>query len=65
MLEFSERFDLLKYGSDGAPLHFLYEYARVIEKRVGEEYAEVVAETPESIKKRLAAYVVDEHAGEH
>lgn len=45
--------------SDGAPLHFLHEYARVIEKRVGEEYSEVVAETPESIKKRLANYVVD------
>jgi GTP-binding protein HflX len=45
--------------TDGAPLSFLHEYARVIEKHVGEEYSEVVAETPESVKKRLAAYVAE------
>jgi GTPase len=41
----------------GAALHILYEYARVVEKTFTEEYAEVVAETPESVRKRLAAYV--------
>ncbi len=44
--------------ADGGPLHLLYEYARVLEKHVNEEYSEVVAETPESVRKRLVPYVV-------
>ena len=43
--------------SDGAALHMLHEYARVIEKRFVEEYSEIVAETPESVKKRLSRFV--------
>jgi GTP-binding protein HflX len=44
--------------TEGGPLHLLHEYARIIEKNFTEEYSEVVAETPESVKKRLASYVV-------
>lgn len=45
--------------SDGAALHMLHEYARVIERNFGEEYSEVVAETPESIKRRLTRFVAE------
>ncbi len=45
---------------EGAALHILYEYARVVQKKFTEEYAEVVAETPESVRKRLAAFVAGE-----
>ena len=38
-------------------MHLLHEYARVLEKRPLEEYSEVVAEVPESVKKRLAHYL--------
>jgi GTP-binding protein HflX len=43
--------------TDGAALHMLYEYARVVEKRFVEEYSEIVAETPESVKKRLSRFI--------
>jgi GTPase len=43
--------------ADGAALHFLHEYARVVEKRHAEEYSEIVAETPESVKKRLSRFL--------
>ena len=43
--------------SDGAALHFLHEYAKVIEKKYEAEYSEIVAETPESIRRRLARFV--------
>jgi GTPase len=43
--------------SEGAAQHLLYEYARVIEKRACEEYSEIVAETPESVKKRLSRFL--------
>ncbi len=43
--------------ADGAALHLLHEYARVIEKRYEGDYSEVVAETPESIKRRLSQFV--------
>jgi GTPase len=43
--------------SDGASLHLVHEYARVIEKRYREEYSEIVAEAPESVKKRLSRYL--------
>jgi 50S ribosomal subunit-associated GTPase HflX len=46
--------------SDGAALHMLHEYARVIDKRFEEEYYEIVAETPESIRKRLSRFVTSE-----
>jgi GTP-binding protein HflX len=43
--------------SAGAALHMLHEYARVIEKRYAEEYSEIVAETPESVKQRLSQFL--------
>jgi GTP-binding protein HflX len=43
----------------GAALHMLHEYSRVIEKRYAEEYSEIVAETPESVKKRLSRFLYD------
>ncbi len=44
--------------SEGAALHFLYEFGRVLEKQVGEEYSEVVADVPESVRRRLGEFVV-------
>lgn len=44
---------------DGASIHLLHEYARVIEKRFEEEYAEIVADAPESIRKRLSRFVAE------
>jgi GTPase len=43
--------------TEGAAMHLLHEYARVIEKRYEGDYSEVVAETPESVKRRLASFV--------
>ena len=43
--------------TEGGALHLLHEYARVIEKSYEGDYSEVVAETPESIKRRLSQYV--------
>jgi GTPase len=44
---------------EGSALHFLHEHARVIEKRFEEEYSEIVADTPESVRKRLSRFLVD------
>lgn len=44
--------------SDGAAQHLLHEYANVLEKRFEEEYSEIVADAPESIRKRLSRYIV-------
>ena len=38
----------------------LHEYARVISKRAEEEYSEIVAETPESVKRRLIRFLAPE-----
>jgi GTPase len=46
--------------AEGAALHTLHEYARVISKRDAEEYAEIVAETPESVKRRLIQFLAPE-----
>ncbi|HYP12835.1 MAG TPA: GTPase HflX, partial [Bryobacteraceae bacterium] len=43
--------------SDGATVNFLYEFARVIEKHDHEEYSEIVAETPESVRKRFSQFL--------
>jgi hypothetical protein len=48
--------------TDGAALHLLHEFARVLEKHYGEEYSEIVAETPESVKKRLSRFLSVESA---
>ncbi len=44
--------------SEGRALHLLHERAAVISQEYGEEFCEVVADTPESIRKRLAGFVV-------
>ena len=43
--------------TDGSAMHMLHEYARVLDKRYAEEYSEIVAETPESVKKRLSHFL--------
>lgn len=45
---------------EGAALHMLHEYARVVSKREEENYSEIVAETPESIKRRLIRFLAPE-----
>lgn len=46
--------------AEGAAAHLLHEYARVVSKRVRDEYSEIVAETPESIKRRLIRFLAPE-----
>jgi GTP-binding protein HflX len=46
--------------SEGAAMHTLYEFARVTDRRLEGEYSEIVAEVPESVRKRLARFVVGE-----
>jgi GTPase len=45
---------------EGQATHLLHEYARVVNKRAAEEYSEIVAETPESVKRRLARFLAPE-----
>ena len=45
--------------SDGSAMHMLHEYARVVERKYAEEYSEVVAETPESVRRRLARFIAE------
>ena len=49
-------------AGEGAALHLLHEYGRILEKRYEGDYCEVVADTPWSVRARLAAY---EHNREH
>jgi 50S ribosomal subunit-associated GTPase HflX len=42
--------------SDGAAIHLVHEYARVIERRDLGEYVEIVADTPESVLRQLAQF---------
>jgi GTP-binding protein HflX len=44
--------------SEGAAAHLVHEYARVIDRRDRGEYSEVLAEAPESIRKRLARFLM-------
>lgn len=44
--------------SEGGPLHILHEYARITSKKFDEDTCVVEAETPASIRRRLAAYLV-------
>jgi GTP-binding protein HflX len=46
--------------ADGAAAHMLHEYARVISKRMEEEYSEIEAEVPESVKRRLIQFMAPE-----
>lgn len=43
--------------SEGAPLHLLHEHARVTATRYSGDWVEVEAQTPESIRRRLARYL--------
>ena len=44
--------------SEGAPLHVLHEHARVTNVRYTEDFCEVEALTPESVKRRLQPFLV-------
>ena len=44
---------------EGGAIHLLHEYARVIEKRFEGEYAEILADAPESVRKRLARFIAE------
>ena len=46
--------------ADGASTHMIHEYARVISKRNEEEYSEIEAEVPESVKRRLIQFLAPE-----
>ncbi|HBY62110.1 MAG TPA: GTPase HflX [Solibacterales bacterium] len=45
--------------SQGAPLSFLHDYARVTATRYTADACEVEAEVPDSVRRRLAQYVVE------
>ena len=49
-------------AGDGASLHTLHQFARVVTKNYEGEYCEIDAEVPESIKKRLGQFVVEAEA---
>lgn len=46
--------------AEGGPLHLLHEHARVTSKEYKDDFCEVQAVTPASIRRRLAAYLVSE-----
>jgi GTP-binding protein HflX len=46
-------------AGEGSSLHLLHEFGRVIETRYAGEYCEVEADVPESLKRRLAGYLLD------
>ena len=45
-------------AGDGGPIHTLHEHARVISTRYADAMCVIRAETPESIRRRLAKYLV-------
>ncbi|MDZ4800647.1 MAG: GTPase HflX [Bryobacteraceae bacterium] len=45
--------------TDGAAIHLVHEYARVIQRTDKGEYVEIVAETPESVLKQLTQFRAD------
>jgi len=46
-------------AGEGSSLHLLHEFGRVVETRYAGEYCEVEADVPESLKRRLASYLLD------
>ena len=46
-------------AGDGAELNFLHERARVISKHYSGEYCEVVADAPESVRRRLKPFLAN------
>ncbi|MBI1896868.1 MAG: GTPase HflX [Acidobacteria bacterium] len=49
--------------SAGAAMHLLYEHGKVIEKRFAEGYSEILADAPESLRRRLDRFVVKDEGG--
>lgn len=49
-------------AGDGASLHLLHQFAKVITKSYEGEYCEVEAEVPQSIKRRLGKFFVETEA---
>jgi GTP-binding protein HflX len=45
---------------EGRALHLLHDRAAIIEKRYGEDYCEIVADAPQSLRERLAEFAIDE-----
>ncbi len=45
--------------AEGRALHLLHDRAAIISKRYGDEYCEVVADAPQSIRDRLAEFAVE------
>ena len=45
--------------AEGRALHLLHDRAAIISKRYEEDYCEVIADTPQSIKNRLAEFAVE------
>ncbi len=45
-------------AGEGGPAHTLHEYARVLSTRYTAKYCTIEAEAPESIRRRLAQYLV-------
>jgi GTPase len=48
---------------EGRALHLLHDRAAIIYKRYGEDYCEVLADAPQSIRERLAEFAVESEAG--
>ena len=46
-------------AGEGDVIHMLHEYARVIATRYDGDVCEIEADTPESIRRRLAKYAVE------
>lgn len=44
---------------EGAPINVLHEHARVTSQKYTDDYCEVEAEAPESVRRRLARFLVD------
>jgi hypothetical protein len=44
--------------SEGAPLHLLHEFGQVVSKRYTEDACEVEALVPESVRRKLAKFLV-------
>ncbi len=45
-------------AGEGGPIHTLHEHARVLSTRYAGDDCVIQAETPESIRRRLAKYLV-------
>jgi GTP-binding protein HflX len=50
-------------AAEGAPLHLLHEYARVVKTRYSDDWCEVEALAPDSIRRRLSKYLVTRDDG--